>query len=120
MATALEIVRGISQVMANSYDGAMDEEGNKIEVGLNREEGNPITDSRVMDGFAYTISGNRLRLSYHGGCRLKDVHNNNKFEGEMESMINKIKNFITREYKKVTGDALTLTKDGEINILVQL
>jgi len=118
MATALEIVRGISQVMANSHDGAMDEDGNQIKIGLNREEGNPITDSRVIDGFDYTISGNRLRLSYHSECKLTDVHNNNKFEGEMESMVNKIKNFITKEYKKVTGDALTLTKEGEIQVRV--
>ena len=118
MATALEIVRGISQVMANSHDGAMDEEGGQIKIGLNREEEVLITDKRVMDGFGYTISGNRLRLSYHSECRLKDVHDNNKFEGEMESMINKIKNFITKEYKKVTGDALTLTKDGEVAVRV--
>ena len=118
MATALEIVRGISQVMANSHDGAMDEEGGKIKIGLNREEGNPITDSRVIDGFSYTISGNVLKLSYHTEVKLTDVHNNNKFEGEMESMLNKIKNFITKEYKKVTGDALTLTKDGEVKVRV--
>jgi len=119
MATALEIVRGISQVMANSHDGAIDEDGDKIKIGLNREEGNPINDSRVIDGFGYTISGNRLRLSYHTNVKLTDVHDNNKFEGEMESMLNKVKNFITKEYKKVTGDALTLTKDGEVKVLVQ-
>ena len=28
MATTMEIVRGISQVMANSYDGALDEKAN--------------------------------------------------------------------------------------------
>ena len=118
MATALEIVRGISQVMANSYDGAMDEEGEKIKIGLNREEGNPITDSRVIDGFGYTISGNILKLSYHTNVKLRDVHDNNRFEGEMESMLNKMKNFITKEYKKVTGNALTLTKDGEVKVRV--
>ena len=118
MATALEIVRGISQVMANSHDGAIDEDGDKIKIGLNREEGNSITDSRVIDGFGYTIAGNRLRLSYHTNVKLTDVHNNNKFEGEMESMLNKVKNFITKEYKKVTGDALTLTKDGEVKVRV--
>ena len=31
MATALEIVRGISQVLANSYDGALDENGDPIQ-----------------------------------------------------------------------------------------
>jgi len=119
MATALEIVRGISQVMAYAHDGALDENGEPISIGLDREEGNPITDSRVIDGFGYTISGNRLRISYHSECNIKEVHNHNKFEGEIESKINKIKNFIAKEYKKVTGDSLSLTKDGEIQVTVQ-
>ena len=62
MATALEIVRGISQVLANSYDGALDENGDPIKIGLRREEVK-ITDKRVMDGFGCTIAGN-LRISY--------------------------------------------------------
>ena len=52
MATVLEIVRGLSQAAANAYDGALDENGELLQVGLNREEGNPILDKRVMDGFA--------------------------------------------------------------------
>jgi len=119
MATALEIVRGISQAMATTYDGALDEKGDMVKIGLKREEEIPVTDKRVMDGFGCTIAGNRLRISYHTECKLTDVHDTNKFEGEMESMINKVKNFITKEYKKVTGDALTLTKDGEISVLVE-
>ena len=51
MASVLEIVNGISQVMANAYDGATDENGEPIKIGLKREEGHPINDSRVMDGF---------------------------------------------------------------------
>ena len=118
MATALEIVRGISQVLANSHDGALDENGEPIKIGLKREEGNPITDSRIIDGFGCTIAGDRLRISYHYECKLKEVHQNG-FENELASMINKVKNFIAKEYKKVTGDALSLTKDGEIDVLVQ-
>jgi len=118
MATALEIVRGISQVLANSYDGAFDEKGDPIKIGLKREEGNPIIDSRVIDGFGCTIAGNRLRISYTYECRIKDVHQNG-FESEIASMVNKVKNFLTKEYKKVTGDALSLSKDGEIDIFVQ-
>ena len=88
----IDIVNGISQAAANGYDGALDENGEPISIGLDREEGNPITDSRVIDGFGYTISGNRLRISYHSECNIKEVHNHNKFEGEIESKINKIKN----------------------------
>jgi len=119
MATALEIVRGISQVLANSYDGALDENGDPIKIGLRREEEVKITDRRVMDGFGFTIAGNRLRISYQSECSLKEVHQSNKFESDIGSMIENIKKFLTKEYKKVTGETLSLTKDGEIDILVQ-
>ena len=36
--TVLDVVRGISQAIANSHDGALVEEGNPIEIGLKREE----------------------------------------------------------------------------------
>ena len=38
MATTMEIVQGISQIMANSYDGALDSEGQPIKVGLKRKK----------------------------------------------------------------------------------
>ena len=37
MASTLEIINGISQAMSNVHDGAMDEDGNHIEIGLKRE-----------------------------------------------------------------------------------
>ena len=39
MATTLEIIDGISQVLANTYDGALDESGEPVKIGLRREEG---------------------------------------------------------------------------------
>ena len=100
MATTLEIINCISQVLANSYDGALDESGEPIKIGLRREEGNPLIDRRVMDGFGATISGNRLHIKYHTEIPLKEVHSND-FEGEMESMVEKVKSFIQKEYKKI-------------------
>ena len=47
------------------------------------------------------------------------MHQDNKFESDIASMIENIKKFLTKEYKKVTGESLSLTKDGEIDILVQ-
>ena len=64
MATTLEIVRGISQVMANSHDGALDDKGEPIKIGLKREEGDPILDSRVMDGFGVKFNGNKCEQKY--------------------------------------------------------
>ena len=36
----LEVLRGLAQAAADSYDGAMDEDGNAIEIGLKREDKN--------------------------------------------------------------------------------
>ena len=33
MATTLEIINGISQVLANSYDGALDEKNEPVKIG---------------------------------------------------------------------------------------
>ena len=52
----LDIINGISQAAANAYDGALDENGEPLKVGLKREEGNPILDKRVMDGFNVTLT----------------------------------------------------------------
>ena len=118
MATTMEIVRGISQVMANSYDGALADKGEPIKVGLKREEGNPLIDSRVMDGFKVSFYGNQLCIHYHSEIKLKDVYANG-FESDLEQMIEDIASFIKKEYKKITGSALTLTKVGELDALVQ-
>ena len=57
MASVLEIVRGISQALSNTHDGALDENGDPIKIGLRREEGVPILDERVIDGFKVCLYG---------------------------------------------------------------
>jgi len=119
MATTLEIIRGISQVMANSYDGASDVDGEPIKVGLKREEGSPINDSRVMDGFKVSFhNGEQLCIHYHSEIKLADVHAKN-FENDISHMIDEIAKFIKKEYKKTTGSALSLKALGEVDAVVQ-
>jgi len=118
MATTMEIVRGISQIMANSHDGATDENGELIKIGLKREEGHPVYDSRVMDGFKVSFYGNQICIHYHSELKLKDVYANG-FESDLEQMIEDIASFIKKEYKKITGDSLSLTKTGELDAIVQ-
>ena len=60
MATVLEIIKGLNQAAANAYDGADLSE----DIGLNREEGNPIIDSRVMDGFSVRFAADKMIVSY--------------------------------------------------------
>jgi hypothetical protein len=118
MATTLEIIRGISQAAANGYDGALDDKGEPISIGLKREEGNPIIDSRVMDGFSCRMHGDLLKLTYQSEIKLRDVHDKS-FESDIEQTIQDIANFLKKEYKKVTGSALKLKPEGEVKILVQ-
>jgi hypothetical protein len=115
MATTLEIIRGIAQAAANAYDGALDDKGEPLKVGLKREEGHPILDKRVMDGFSVKFHGNQLSINYHGEVSLKQVHGD-KYEDEVLQMVADIASFLKKEYKKVTGNTLSLSKEGDHNI----
>jgi hypothetical protein len=115
----LEIVNGISLAASNAHDGALDENDEPIKIGLKREEGNPIIDSRVMDGFKVSIQNNYLILRYHSEILLKDVHAND-FENDISSKLNDIAKFLKSEYKKITGSALTLTEEKDsFKVMVQ-
>ena len=118
MADVLEIVRGISQAIANTHDGALDENGEPVKIGLRREEDVDITDRRVMDGFKVALHGDQLCIKYHSEVPLEEVHGKD-FEGEVSSMIEEIASFLKKEYKKVTKSALNLKKVGEIDVMVQ-
>ena len=117
MSDLLTIINGISQVVSNiGYDGAADEKGELYKIGLKREEGHPILDSRVIDGFKIKIHRDMICVVYQRDCLVKDVHVKG-FLTEVESCINDVVKALKKEYKKVTGNALTLKahKDIEIN-----
>ena len=119
MASVLDIVRGISQAAANAYDGALDENGELLKVGLKREEEIPLTDRRVTDGFGVSFNGPILRINYQSEISLKEVNDANAFESEIESRIADVAKFLKKEYKKVTGSSLSLTSPSEPKIIVQ-
>ena len=121
--TTLEIIQGLSQAAANGYDGAHDEryvasEDETKNVGLKRENGCPLIDSRVIDGFSVKFYGNRMCISYQSDILLKDIYANN-FSADIDRQMNEIKKFLQKEYRKVTGNSVTLTKDGDADVLVQ-
>tara|TARA_B100000131_G_scaffold281141_1_gene287512 strand:+ start:1257 stop:1802 length:546 start_codon:yes stop_codon:yes gene_type:complete len=118
MAEVIDIVNGISQVMANTYDGALDENGEPIKTGLKREEDVAITDRRVMDGFKVKMVGDQLHIKYHGEVTMTEAHGDN-FETDLSQMIADIASYLKKEYKKVTGSALKLEKQGDIEAIVQ-
>jgi len=118
MATTLDVVRTISQIVSNTYDGALDEDGNPVKTGLRREEGDLIVDSRVMDGFKVAFHGNLLRINYQSEISLKETHDV-KFSDNINQTIRDVAKFLKKEYKKVTGNTLSLKPVGEADIMVQ-
>jgi len=120
--TTLEIIQGLAQAAANAYDGAHDErfslDGQARQVGLRREEGCPIMDKRVNDGFSVKFYSNCIIINYQSDVRLKEVYAG-KFEQDIERQLNEIKKFLQKEYKAITGNSVTLTKQGEVKVLVQ-
>ena len=118
MANMFDIVRGISQAVSNTHDGAIDENGDPVTIGLRREEGVPILDKRIQDGFNVSYHGDMLCIHYHSEVMLKEVHDN-KFETNIESTIESIASFIKKEYRKITKESLTLSKEGDLDVQVQ-
>jgi len=119
-----KIIQGISAAMANSYDGAVDEKGEPIKIGLRREEGNPVLDSRTIDGFGFKIQGDLLVVKYNTEENIKGlrgIHHMGlaKYQQEIEQRMADIIKFIKKESKKATGANLNLKLEGEIDILMQ-
>ena len=119
MANILDVVQTIQNIVSTKgYDGALDEEGNPVKIGLKREVDNVVTDSRLVDGFSVRFQGENLVLGYSSECNIKQVQNPN-FEGMVEQHISDIISFIQKEYKSAASSTLRLTKEGETDILVQ-
>ena len=118
MATNLEIIRGIGQASANSYDGALDDKGEPIKIGLHREVDNVVTDSRTMDGFKVKMQGNMLICTYHCEMKIKDVHDKD-FENNIAQYFKDYVKYLKKEYKNITGNTLSLTIPSEISTMVQ-
>tara|TARA_R100001509_G_scaffold13294_1_gene6856 strand:- start:216 stop:764 length:549 start_codon:yes stop_codon:yes gene_type:complete len=120
--TTLEIIQGLSQAVANVYDGVHDErfslDGQVRKIGLNREKGCPIMDKRVNDGFSVKFYGDSMIINYQSDVRLKEVKDE-KYDQEIARMLNEIKKFLQREYKAVTGNSVSLRPKGQPQILVQ-
>tara|TARA_R110002020_G_scaffold295713_3_gene511333 strand:- start:8592 stop:9146 length:555 start_codon:yes stop_codon:yes gene_type:complete len=119
MATVYEIVQGLSQAAANAYDGAIGEDQTPLETGvLRREEGDVILDQRVMDGFNVKFYGNLMCLTYQSDIQLREVYAGG-FEEEMEQRLTDISGWLKKEYRKITGESISLTKEGEVDVRVE-
>lgn len=129
----MEIIEGISQVMAKTYDGALDEKGNKIKAGLRREEGVDFhkfsgteRECRLLDGFRARVghyadregSWPCLNVSYHTEVKLEEAHDP-KLEDEIEARLADAVKYLKKEFKKVTGKELVASKEGELEMRLE-
>jgi hypothetical protein len=118
MNETLEIIQGISQALSNKHDGALDEDGNPIEIGLRREKQSDFREKKIMDGFSATMQGNTLKVLYHGEISLKEVHKRG-FENKMIGLLEDCVSYLKSEYKKVAKKALKLEMVGEPKVFVE-
>tara|TARA_Y100000114_G_scaffold150311_1_gene165687 strand:+ start:27 stop:569 length:543 start_codon:yes stop_codon:yes gene_type:complete len=122
MATVYDIIKGINQAAANAYDGAQDGrfrvDGEDDPIGLKREKGCALNDSRVMDGFKVRMSGPKLIVSYQSEMPVSSFHNTN-LDQELEQTFADISKFLKKEYKNVSGETLNLTEDGPVSMILQ-
>jgi len=112
-----DIVKGISEAVANKHHGAIDENGEPVSIGLKRED-QPIRDQKVMDGFGIALHGDKLIIKYHSVEPIRELHQK-KFEKEVERRITDVKGFIVKQFSKITGSQLRLKEVGEISVLVE-
>jgi hypothetical protein len=111
----LEVVRGIAQIVAElGYDGAHRADGSKVEIGLNREDGHVVNDSRVMDGFNVRFNAGQLIVSYQAEIKLSDIYKQD-LEAEVEQTIQDVVDFIKREYRGQYGKSLSLTPADKVH-----
>jgi len=120
----LEIIRGLSQAAANaSYDGGQHMEnyspdGQVRKTGLMREEGIPLLDKRVIDGFKVKFYGDSMIINYQSDVMMRDLKDDG-FENEIVRTLNEVKKFLQKEYKTITGKSVSLTAKGDPQIVVQ-
>lgn len=114
----IDIVKGLQQAASNAYDGALDDKGEPIKVGLRREEGSFLSGNRLMDGFNVRIQDNKMILNYQSEVLMKETHDK-KFEQNITDTIDEVIKWLKKEYKKVTSESVSLKMKGKPQIEVQ-
>jgi hypothetical protein len=71
-----------------------------------------------MDGFNVKFYGNMMCLAYQSEVHLKEVYGSG-FESDMEQRLSDIKSWLVKEYKRITGNSVSLTEEGEIDVMVE-
>ena len=115
MAKLLDVIQGLAQAAANSYDGALDEDGNPIELGLKREDKN-MYKRNMADGFKVRFAGQQMIVTYHSEALIKELHPMNQYVNKIEGVYGDIIKHLKKEYKKVTNSGVTLKAIAEAKV----
>ena len=109
-----EVLKDLSVAAGNLYDGAVDDKGEPIDMGLKRDE-LPDTNRKQFDAGKVRFAGDKAIVTYEAEITLKDVHKNgiNGFQNEMDDMIQKVVNQLKKNYRAVAGKSITLTAEGD-------
>mgnify|MGYP001376350722 CR=1 FL=1 len=109
----LEIIRNLSQAAGNIYDGALNDKGEPLKMGLKRDD-LLSTDRKYIDGGKFRFAGDDLIVSYEAEVRLQDVHKDgiNGFQTEMDDMIQNLVKQLKKNYRIVAKKTIKLTPQG--------
>lgn len=110
----LEIIKDLSQAAGYMYDGAVDEKGEPLKMGLKRDELSS-TNRKYIDGGKFRFAGDKIIVTYEAEIRLPDVYKTgiNGFQGEMDTMIQNLVKQLKKNYRGISGKSITLTPEGD-------
>ena len=115
----MDIIKGISQVMAQTYDGAIDKDGKVRRNTVRFPETSDSYEMRGMiEGFRARVSGDKLIVNFQTDVTQEEAHDP-KFEQEMKKKINEAVKYLKKEFKKVTGKSLSLKEEQEMPVRVE-
>jgi hypothetical protein len=118
MANINDLAIAVSNIMSQKgYDSG----DPSVAIGLKREGGDPILDSRVMDGFNARFHGNHLIINYHAEMFPKDFHRKSAEDIKQDILdtFANIEKFLKKECSAMGAGRLNLTPVGEEDILIQ-
>lgn len=120
MAEMMDIIKGISQVMANTYDGAVDKDGKVRRNTIRFPETNDSYEMRGMiEGFRARVSGDKLIINFQTDVTQQEAHDP-KFEQNTKKSIAEAVKYLKKEFKKVTGKTLSLDEVGDMKMTVEM
>lgn len=114
----VEVIKTIQNIVSlKGFDGALDEKGEKVKIGLRRETDKNFWQKnfRLMDGFSVRFEGLNFYIFYEATVLLEELHKPT-FENEILQIIQNIARFIKEEYKKTTSKTLNLKMIDEMKM----